>query len=118
MTDSSEADEIGFQIDEVPPCTRCGGEALLRVRFAHSWKNTGGALVEGLQEAELCAGCDRGEASADELLALVAVDHRLDLANVAEFGGILTAWVEAVRQRSVDTYLLNEQHKRWLRGEL
>ncbi|CAM5387929.1 DUF6300 family protein [Streptomyces hirsutus] len=100
--------ETTVQIDEVPPCTRCSGEALLRVKFGHSWTNVGEGLVEGVREAELCPACDRGEVPAAELLALFPVDERLDVANCTAFGGLVATWVEAVRQRRVDMDLMNE----------
>lgn len=114
----NDREGMAVQVDKVPPCTRCGDEALLRVQFWHSWTNATGALAEGVREAELCPACNRGEAPADELLALLAVHERLDAANIAEFGGLVAAWVESVRQRRVDIALLNEEHEQWRCGEL
>ncbi|MFD5284295.1 DUF6300 family protein [Streptomyces rubrogriseus] len=95
MTDS---EEITFRFDQVPPCARCGGEALLRVRFGHSWTNITGHLVEGFREADLCPACDSGATPADDLLALFAVAERVPLTHLAEFGCRVVAWVESVRQ--------------------
>lgn len=113
-----ENDEIHLQVDQVPPCSRCGGAALLRARFPHSWKNARGETVAGIREAELCPACDRVEPAAADLLALFAVDERLDLDNIAEFGGLVAAWVESVRHRTVDLQALDDEHERWRRGEL
>jgi hypothetical protein len=114
----AENDEIHLQVDQVPPCTRCGGAALLRARFPYSWRNARGETVAGIREAELCPACDRGKPTADELLALFAVDEQLDLDNVETFGGLVAAWVESLRQETVDLVALADEHERWHRGEL
>ncbi|MEU8735616.1 DUF6300 family protein [Streptomyces tendae] len=86
MTDS---EEIAFRFDQVPPCARCGGEALLRVRFGHSWTNTAGHLVEGFREADLCPACDNGARPADDLLALFTVAETIPLTHLAELGRLV-----------------------------
>ncbi|MFC9050866.1 DUF6300 family protein [Streptomyces anthocyanicus] len=116
MTDS---EEINFRFDQVPPCARCGGEALLRVRFGHSWTNITGHLVEGFREADLCPACDSGTTPADDLLALFAVAERVPLTHLAEFGCRVVAWVESVRQPRVDMVRLRgEEDAHRLNGEL
>ncbi|MER7688701.1 DUF6300 family protein [Streptomyces sp. NPDC097610] len=114
----AENDEVHLQVDQVPPCTRCGGAALLRARFPYSWNNARGETVAGIREAELCPACDHGQPAADELLALFAVDDQLDLDNLAAFGGLVAAWVESVRHLTVDLQVLNDEHERWRRDEL
>ncbi|MFH8242649.1 DUF6300 family protein [Streptomyces sp. NPDC018321] len=98
----TDGDEITVRVGEVPPCARCGGAALLRVRFGHAWTNNAGRPVHGFREADLCAACDSGDTSADGLLALLAVAGDMPLSRVADFGGHVVAWVESVRQRGVD----------------
>ncbi|MGW4386563.1 DUF6300 family protein [Streptomyces sp. NPDC004685] len=44
---------ILLDLDDVPPCTRCVSEALLRARFSHSWRNASGKIVSGIRAAEL-----------------------------------------------------------------
>lgn len=106
-------DEIQLDTDDLPACGGCGGETLLLARFPHSWKNNAGEDVEGLGEATLCPGCDRGEPAADELLALFVVDERLDHGNVETFSRLAARWVDVVRTRTVDADALAEEEARW-----
>ncbi|MDG9695070.1 DUF6300 family protein [Streptomyces sp. DH17] len=115
----TDGDEIAVRVEEVPPCARCGGAALLRVRFGHSWTNISGHAVQGFREADLCPACDSGDRSADDLLALLTVDEEIPALRVADFVGHVVAWVEAVRQRGVDMgRLRSEEHAHRLHGEL
>ncbi|MFJ8194780.1 DUF6300 family protein [Streptomyces sp. NPDC096094] len=117
----TDGDEIAVRIDEVPPCARCGGAALLRVRFGHSWTNTAGRPVKGFREADLCPACDSGDTSADDLLALFAVAEEVPLSSVVDFGGHVAAWVKSVRRRRVDMVRLRSEeraeHAHRLHGE-
>ncbi|MCZ9348750.1 DUF6300 family protein [Streptomyces mutabilis] len=116
MTDGAG---IAVRVEEVPPCARCGGAALLRVQFGHAWTNICGHSVEGFREADLCPACDSGDRSADDLLALLTVAERLPVLSVADFGGHVVAWVESVRRRRVDMVRLrSEEHAHRLHGEL
>ncbi|KOU08343.1 DUF6300 family protein [Streptomyces sp. WAC8370] len=116
MTDS---EEITFRFDQVPPCARCAGEALLRVRFGHSWTNITGHLVEGFREADLCPACDSGTTPADDLLALFTVAETIPLTRMAELGCRVVAWVESLHQLRVDiARLRSEEHAYRHSGEL
>ncbi|MFE5200292.1 DUF6300 family protein [Streptomyces sp. NPDC056601] len=79
-----DGEDILLNLDDVPPCTRCVSEALLRARFSHSWQNASGNNVSGIRTAELCPSCDQGRPAADELLtphgrraARYGEDHRI-----------------------------------------
>ncbi|MGW3188310.1 DUF6300 family protein [Streptomyces ardesiacus] len=113
------SDEITVRVDQVPPCARCGGAALLRVRFGHAWTNTAGQLVEGFREADLCPACDSGRTPADDLLALFAVAEKIPLTRMAELGCRVVAWVESLHQLRVDmARLRSEEHAYRHSGEL
>ncbi|MFF1593215.1 DUF6300 family protein [Streptomyces sp. NPDC058286] len=105
-------EEILLNLDDVPPCTRCVSEALLRSHFSYSWQNASGEIVSGIRMAELCPSCDRGRPAADELLTLLTVDERLDAERLVEFGGLVAAWVESVRHHTVDLQLLDDERLR------
>lgn len=111
-----DGEYILLNLDDVPPCTRCVSEALLRARFSHSWQNASGKIVSGIRTAELCPSCDRGRPAADELLTLLTVDEQLDTERIIEFGGLVAAWVQAVRHHTVDMQLLDDE--RLLHGDL
>ncbi|MFB6851110.1 DUF6300 family protein [Streptomyces sp. NPDC001939] len=108
VTNSGDED-ILLNLDDVPPCTRCVNDALLRARFSYSWKNASGEIVSGIRMAELCPACDQGRPAADELLTLLMVDERLDTQRMVEFGGLVAAWVESVRHHTVDMRLLDDE---------
>ncbi|WCN07350.1 DUF6300 family protein [Streptomyces sp. M92] len=115
----TDGDEIAVRVGEVPPCARCGGAALLRVRFGHAWTNNAGRPVHGYREADLCRACDSGDTSADGLLTLLTAARDIPLSRVADFGSHVVAWVEAVRQRGVDMdRLRGEERAHRLHGEL
>ncbi|MEW2267843.1 DUF6300 family protein [Streptomyces sp. NPDC047853] len=110
----TDGDEIAVQVGPLPPCSRCGGAALLRVRFGHVWPNIAGHSVEGFREADLCPACDSGETPADALLALLAllaVAEKIPLTHIAEFGCHVAAWVESVRRLSVDMVRLRSEER-------
>ena len=110
--------EIILSVDAPPACARCGGPSLLKAEFSHSWKNAAGQEVTGMRAVVLCPGCDRGEASADTLLAVLPMDGTLDTATVAACTDQITAWVDTIRARTVDTDRLNAEHEAWRSGEL
>ncbi|MFE9687129.1 DUF6300 family protein [Streptomyces sp. NPDC006285] len=118
MISKQREEEILVRIEATPPCPQCNETSLLLARFPYSWKNGRGEDVSGLREAVLCAGCHHGEPAAAELLALFAVDDQVSPPNQGAFGGLVAAWVESVRHRTVDLALLDEEHERWSRGEL
>lgn len=118
MNDVHHEEEILLKFEEPAPCQRCDGVTVLLARYPHSWKNNRGEDVAGFKEELLCPACHHGEPAATELLALFAVDDQVSLENMEAFGGLVAAWVESVRQRTVDTELLGEEHVRWQRGEL
>ncbi|MEW1550527.1 DUF6300 family protein [Streptomyces tsukubensis] len=111
-------EEVVLTLEETPPCPSCGQAALLLARFPHAWRNTGGREVAGIREAVLCAACDHDDAAAAELIALFTVDDQVSPENLETFSALTVAWVASVRQRTVDTVLLQEEHERWSRGEL
>ncbi|MGZ3103506.1 DUF6300 family protein [Streptomyces sp. H72] len=79
----TDGDELAVQVSQVPPCTRCGGATLLRVRFGHSWTNTAGHPGKGFREADLWPACDSGETRADDLLVFFAATEQLPLVGPA-----------------------------------
>ncbi|MET7573391.1 DUF6300 family protein [Streptomyces sp. NPDC005492] len=109
---------ILLKVEDTPACPQCGGPTLLLARFPHAWKNGLGRDVSGLREAVLCPGCHHGDPAAAELLALYAVDGHVSPENLDVFGGLVAAWVESVRQRTVDEGALNAEFELWKRGEL
>ncbi|MFF2305898.1 DUF6300 family protein [Streptomyces sp. NPDC058128] len=115
---SNEDQEIVLNLANPPRCARCSGETLFRAEFPHSWKNAAGQEVSGIRSADLCPACDRGEPSADALLALFAVDGQLGTGNMTVFTDLLGAWVDVVRNRVVDMERLDAEHEAWRRGEL
>lgn len=119
MSDDQHAEEeVLLKVEETPPCPLCGGATLLLARFPHSWKNNSDEDVPGLKEALLCPACHHREPAAAELLALFAVDDHVRPENLDVFGGLVAAWVESVRQRSVDEEALSAEFAQWQRGEL
>ncbi|MDH6629435.1 hypothetical protein M2271_007271 [Streptomyces sp. LBL] len=116
--DPQGQDEILLKVDGTPQCPRCGSDTVLLARYQHSWKNNRGEDVPGIKEAVLCRGCDQTDPEAAELLALFTVDEQVTPENLETFGGLAAAWVESVRQRTVDEALLAAQHELWCRGEL
>ncbi|MFI8952159.1 DUF6300 family protein [Streptomyces sp. NPDC053750] len=116
----TDGDEIAVRVvDRVPPCARCGGAVLLRVRFGHSWTNIAGHTVDGFREADLCPGCDCGETPAENLLAHLTVAERIPVSSNTELAGHVAAWVESVRQSRVDMELLKREEQAHRRhGEL
>ncbi|MFD5299583.1 DUF6300 family protein [Streptomyces mutabilis] len=108
MTDGAE---IAVRVDEVPPCARCGGAALLRVRFGHSWTNIAGKPVKGSREADLCPACDSGATSADGLLALLAVAEQIPVSSITAFASHVAAWVESVRHSRADVDALRSEEQ-------
>ncbi|WP_331732542.1 DUF6300 family protein (plasmid) [Streptomyces sp. NBC_00015] len=111
-------DELHIRITDVPHCLVCGAPGLLLVRYRHSWMNQSGGTVPGIRETLLCPQCSRENSSAAELIALFAVDEQMSHANIVVFAGIITAWVESLRQEKVDEELLRSQHDQWLHGML
>ncbi|WP_432095833.1 DUF6300 family protein [Streptomyces sp. bgisy100] len=118
IKEQPDGDEILLKLEEVPPCPRCGGVALLLAQFPHAWRNGRDAAVSGLKEALLCPACDHGEPAAADLLALFAVDDQVGLDNLEVARRLLSAWVESVRHRTVDEEALSEEFDQWSRGEL
>ncbi|MGW4784953.1 DUF6300 family protein [Streptomyces sp. NPDC004230] len=111
-------EEIRLNLDAVPLCPRCGDAGLLVARFAFMWQNQRDKDVSGLKEALLCSACDHEDPAAAELLALFAVDGLVGPENLGVFGGLVAAWVESVRHRTVDEELLGAQFEQRKRGEL
>jgi hypothetical protein len=74
--------------------------------------------VKGFREVVLCAGCDRGEGGADELLALFAVDECVTAGNAGTFACLVRRWVAVVAQGAVQPAELEEEAERWWCGEL
>ncbi|MFH8701984.1 DUF6300 family protein [Streptomyces chartreusis] len=114
------SDEESFlvKVEDTPPCPQCAGSTLLLAQFPHTWKNRRGDDVSGLREAVLCPDCHHGEAEAVELLALFAVDSQVSPENLDVFGGLAAAWVESVRQRTVNEETLMAEFELWKRSEL
>ncbi|MFD5856062.1 DUF6300 family protein [Streptomyces chartreusis] len=109
---------VHVKVEDTPPCPQCDGSTALLVQFPHNWKNGRDEDVSGFREAVLCPGCHHKEPAAAELLALFAVDDQLSLENVDTFGGLVAAWAESVRQRTVDEEALTAEFELWKRGEL
>ncbi|MGW4517895.1 DUF6300 family protein [Streptomyces sp. NPDC004393] len=116
--ENPEQESILFKIEETPLCPRCGERTLLLVRYQHSWTNRRGEDVASRKEAALCPVCNREDQAATKLLALFAVDGQVSSKNAEAFAGLLAAWVESVRQHTVDEVLLADEYERWQRGEL
>jgi hypothetical protein len=115
----SEPDEgIVLQIEDSPPCPRCGGPGLLLVRHPHSWENQRGDTVTGFKETVLCLACDRDDPAAAELLALFLVDDQLDPANLSTFAALAGAWAGSIRPRTTDVTAFNGEYERWRHGKL
>ncbi|MDQ0904305.1 hypothetical protein QFZ22_000290 [Streptomyces canus] len=111
-------DEFLLNIDQTPLCPRCETRTKMVVRFSSSWKNGRAEEVPGLKEVVLCAACDHADPAAAELLALFTVDEGVTTSNMEMLGSLSAAWVESVRQRTVDEELLADEHERWLQGKL
>ncbi|OIJ85225.1 DUF6300 family protein [Streptomyces colonosanans] len=110
-------DEALLKLEDTPSCPHCGGPTLLLARYPQAWKSARGEDVSGIKEAVLCAACDHVDAAAAELIALFNLDEQVS-PEMETFGGLAAAWVESVRQRTVDETLLQEQHELWRCGEL
>ncbi|MGW2770479.1 DUF6300 family protein [Streptomyces sp. NPDC001275] len=113
-----DEDSILLKGSETPPCPRCGDSTLLLAQYRQSWTNSRGEDVSGIKEVVLCSPCDHKDPAAAELLAVFAVDGQDLLKNVAAFGGLVAAWIESVRQRTVDEALLAYEIERWQQGDL
>ncbi|WP_159026604.1 DUF6300 family protein [Streptomyces vietnamensis] len=111
-------EEIVLSLNDPPACAQCGGLTLLKAEFPHTWKNATEQDVTGVRAVALCPECDRGEPSADALLALFTVDGQLSEQNLTVFTDLMAAWLDVVRHKSVDMERLDAEHKAWLRGEL
>ncbi|MEV6676365.1 DUF6300 family protein [Streptomyces erythrochromogenes] len=120
MLGEQDDDQSGLSVtvEDVAPCARCGGAAVLRVSIPHSWQNNLGQDVRGTKEASLCPACDHADPAATELLALFAVDDRVTLENAHTWACLASAWVERLRTRTVDAQRLQEEWELWRRGEL
>ncbi|MFH8772036.1 DUF6300 family protein [Streptomyces sp. NPDC017958] len=116
--EEQDEESILFKVEETPLCARCGEGTLVLAQYRHSWMNGRGEDVAGLKEAVLCPSCDHKEPAAAELLALFVADGQVMPENVATFGGLLAAWVESVRHRTVDEALLANEYEQWQRGDL
>ncbi len=110
--------EIELSVAEVPDCRRCDGPGLLQVRYPKSWTGEHGQQVRGFGERVLCQGCDQGDPAAAELLALFAVDDKLDFENLGTFTELAHSWTEVVSQRTPDLDQLEAEAEAWRRGEL
>ncbi|WP_104860753.1 MULTISPECIES: DUF6300 family protein [unclassified Streptomyces] len=115
---SEEDQEVVLRLADPPPCARCGSATLFQAEFPHSWKNASDQEVTGIRAVVLCPACDRGEPSADALLALFSVDGQLTEKNLTVFNDLATAWIDVVRSKSVDMKDLDAEHEAWRRGEL
>ncbi|SCG02599.1 hypothetical protein GA0115256_14592 [Streptomyces sp. DconLS] len=100
--EEQEEESILFKAEETPLCPRCEGRTLLLARYQHSWTNGRGEDVASRKEAALCPACDHKDPAAAELLALFAVAGQVSSENSETFAGLLAAWVESVRHRTVD----------------
>ncbi|MFI9601497.1 DUF6300 family protein [Streptomyces sp. NPDC052043] len=118
MTGTQDEDSILLKVSETPPCPRCGDNMLLLAQYQYSWTNSRGEDVPGIKEVALCSPCDRKDPAAAELLVVFAADGQVLPKNVAAFGGLVAAWIESVRQRTVDEALLVYERKRWQQGDL
>lgn len=115
---SRRLDEVVCEIEDPPPCGRCGGPGLLLVRFPHAWVNERGKDVRGMREAVLCPSCDHADPAASAVVALFTVDQRIGHDNLATFHSLAAAWVDSVRDRTVDLDALHAEEEQWRRGEL
>ncbi|MFK0106438.1 DUF6300 family protein [Streptomyces sp. NPDC091217] len=111
-------ERVLVKVEETPPCPQCAGATLLLAQFPYGWTNNRGENVAGIRETVLCPCCHHGDPAAAELLALYAVDEKVTPENLDVFGGLVAAWVESVRQRTVDEESLNTEFELWQRGEL
>ncbi|MFD0007161.1 DUF6300 family protein [Streptomyces sp. NPDC127178] len=114
----NDKDTFLVKVEDTPPCPHCAGSTLLLAQFPHCWQNSRGEDVSGLRETVLCPGCDHREPAAAELLALFAVDDRVGPENKDAFGGLVAAWIESARQRTVDEEALIAEFELWKRDEL
>lgn len=112
-----DADTVLVKIADTPPCSQCTGSTLLLAQFAHAWENGRGEDVSGRRETVLCPGCHHKEPTAAQLIALFAADQvRPESMDV--FVGLVAAWLEAVRQYTVDEEALAAEFELWDQGEL
>lgn len=120
MAGEQDGDLSGLlvSVEDIAPCARCGGEAVLRVAFPYSWQNELGQDVRGAKEASLCSACDHTDPAAAELLALFAVDDQVTLENAHTLACLASTWVEQLQTRTVDTKRLQEEWELWRRDEL
>ncbi|MFD4656935.1 DUF6300 family protein [Kitasatospora sp. NPDC058444] len=112
---SEHAPAVEVRTMAVPPCRRCGNQALLTARYPHSWPNQAGKQVTGFKETALCPACDEDDPAATGLLALLGtpVPSRL-----AELGALVRQWVSTVRHRTPDLAALEDEAARFRTGEL
>ncbi|MGW5820619.1 DUF6300 family protein [Streptomyces noursei] len=113
-----EGEEILLKLGDTAPCPKCGGDTLLLARFVYSWKNRRGEDASGVKEVLLCPACECEGPAAAELLALFAVDDQVSPENLEAFGGLVAAWVESVRHRTVDEELLSAEFEQWKQNAL
>lgn len=116
--EEQEKGSILFKVEEAPLCPHCEERTLLLARYQHSWTNDRGQDVAGRKEAVLCPACNNKDAAAAGLLALFADDGQVPPENAESFAGLLAAWVESVRHRTVDEALIADEHERWQRNQL
>ncbi|MFE6023352.1 DUF6300 family protein [Streptomyces sp. NPDC057908] len=140
-----EDDGIVLRLADPPDCARCGGPGLLLARFPHAWNDdrpcTRGPaphlqpmsadtpagkmladahvkVVHSIREAVLCPLCDRGEPASDRLLTFFVPHEALATSELETFHVLVTAWVEAARDRQADQHQLDDEFQRWRNGEL
>ncbi|MEU6184226.1 DUF6300 family protein [Streptomyces coeruleorubidus] len=112
-------DELLVKMTDVPLCLICDSPVLLMVRYGHAWENRNGVLVTGIRECLLCPLCSRGDEAAENLITLLTENEKMtSYEDLQRLGGTVAAWVESLRQRSVDQDLLTKQHEQWLQGSL
>lgn len=112
---SEPAPTVEVRTTALPPCRRCGNQALLTARYPHSWPNQSGKQVTGFKETALCPACDGDDPAATGLLAHLRapVPSRL-----AELAALVRQWVSTVRHRTPDLAELEDEAARFRCGEL
>ncbi|MFC8093617.1 DUF6300 family protein [Streptomyces sp. NPDC057301] len=113
-----DAYTVLVKIADTPPCPQCTGSTMLLAQFAHAWENGRGEDVSGRRETVLCPGCHHKEPTAAELIALFAAHAQVRPESMDIFGGLVAAWVESVRQHTVDEEALAAEFELWEQGEL
>ncbi|MEV2264084.1 DUF6300 family protein [Streptomyces anulatus] len=106
------------QLDDVPPCGRCGRPGLMLTRFSNSWKNQRGEDVPGIREVVLCSSCDAADPAAVQLLALFDVHGQLSEQNLPLFADLAADWTAEIARRRVNEQDLADEEERFRRGEL